>query len=170
MKQSKTKTFILYAVMAFGAMIGVNSCSEDDLEKAYDDKNSLDSPYIFSEGYQDSIVVPYDLAVPPTDWLGMVKDETKVCKLSIPGTHDTMTGMGFYQPVLKFIFNMTAISQVSTLDEQIQSGLRFFDIRPVVSTDTIAKKEGHHGCLLYLFRPGVCLWARREQRCLLHAG
>ena len=141
MKQSKTKTFILYAVMAFGAMIGVNSCSEDDLEKAYDDKNSLDSPYIFSEGYQDSIVVPYDLAVPPTDWLGMVKDETKVCKLSIPGTHDTMTGMGFYQPVLKFIFNMTAISQVSTLDEQIQSGLRFFDIRPVVSTDTIAKKK-----------------------------
>jgi len=27
----------------------------------------------------------------------MVRDETKVCKLSIPGTHDTMTGMGFGQ-------------------------------------------------------------------------
>ena len=128
-------------MMAFAAMTALNSCSKDDIEKVYDEKTSLDSPFIFSEGYQDSIVVPYDLAVPPTDWLSMVKDETKVCKLSIPGTHDTMTGMGFYQPVLKFIFNMTAISQVSTLDEQIQSGLRFFDIRPVVSTDTIAKKK-----------------------------
>ena len=132
---------LLYAMMAFAAMTALNSCSKDDIEKVYDEKTSLDSPFIFSEGYQDSIVVPYDLAVPPTDWLSMVKDETKVCKLSIPGTHDTMTGMGFYQPVLKFIFNMTAISQVSTLDEQIQSGLRFFDIRPVVSTDTIAKKK-----------------------------
>ena len=128
-------------MMAFAAMTALNSCSKDDIEKVYDEKTSLDSPFIFSEGYQDSIVVPYDLAVPPTDWLSMVKDETKVCKLSIPGTHDTMTGMGFYQPVLKFIFNMTAISQVSTLDEQMASGLRFFDIRPVVSTDTIAKKK-----------------------------
>ena len=132
---------LLYAMMAFAAITALNSCSKDDVEKVYDEKTSLDSPYIFSEGYQDSIVVPYDLATPATDWLSMVKDETKVCKLSIPGTHDTMTGMGFYQPVLKFIFNMTAISQVSTLDEQMASGLRFFDIRPVVSTDTIAKKK-----------------------------
>ena len=132
---------LLYGIMAIAAMTALNSCSKDDVEKVYDEKTSLTSPFIFSEGYQDSIVVPYDLPTPATDWLSMVKDETKVCKLSIPGTHDTMTGMGFYQPVLKFIFNMTAISQVSTLDEQIASGLRFFDIRPVVSTDTIAKKK-----------------------------
>ena len=132
---------LLYAMMAFAAITALNSCSKDDVEKVYDEKTSLTSPFIFSEGYQDSIVVPYDLPTPATDWLSMVKDETKVCKLSIPGTHDTMTGMGVYQPVLKFIFNMTAISQVSTLDEQIASGLRFFDIRPVVSTDTIAKKK-----------------------------
>ena len=118
-----------------------NSCSEEDLEKVYDEKTSLDSPFIFSEGYQDSILVAYDLPTPATDWLSMVRDETKVCKLTIPGTHDTMTGMGFYQPVLKYIFNTTAISQVSTLEEQMNSGLRFFDIRPVVSTDTIAKKK-----------------------------
>lgn len=118
-----------------------NSCSKEDLEKVYDEKNSLDSPFIFSEGYQDSILVAYDLPTPATDWLSMVRDETKVCKLTIPGTHDTMTGMGFYQPVLKYIFNTTAISQVSTLEEQMNSGLRFFDIRPVVSTDTIAKKK-----------------------------
>ena len=132
---------LMYAFVAMMAMTALNSCEEEDLTKAYDENTSLDSPFLFSEGYQDTIVVAYDLPTPATDWLGMVKDETKVCKLSIPGTHDTMTGMGFYQPVLKYVFNMTAISQVSTLEEQMNSGLRFFDIRPVESTDTIAKKK-----------------------------
>ena len=132
---------IMYAIMAIAAMTALNSCDEEDFKKAYDEKTSLDSPFLFSEDYKDSIWVPYDLPTPLTDWLGMVKDEAKVCKLSIPGTHDTMTGMGFYQPVLKYVFNMTAISQVSNLEEQMNCGIRFFDIRPVVSTDTIAKKK-----------------------------
>ena len=132
---------LLYVMLTLAPMAVFNSCSEEDLEKVYDEKTSLDSPFIFSEDYQDSILVAYDLPTPATDWLSMVRDETKVCKLTIPGTHDTMTGMGFYQPVLKYIFNTTAISQVSTLEEQMNSGLRFFDIRPVVSTDTIAKKK-----------------------------
>jgi len=132
---------IMYAIMAIAAMTALNSCDEEDFKKAYDEKTSLDSPFLFSEDYKDSIWVPYDLPPPLTDWLGMVKDEAKVCKLSIPGTHDTMTGMGFYQPVLKYVFNMTAISQVSNLEEQMNCGIRFFDIRPVVSTDTIAKKK-----------------------------
>ena len=131
---------LMYAFMAMTAMTALSSCEDEDFAKVYDE-SSLDSPFIFSEGYQDSIAYAYDLPTPATDWLGMVKDETKACKLSIPGTHDTMTGMGFYQPVLKYVFNMTAISQVSTLEEQMNTGLRFFDIRPVVSTDTIAKKK-----------------------------
>ena len=129
---------LMYVMMAIAAMMTLNSCDDEDLEKVYDEETSLDSPYLFTEGYQDTIVIAYDLPTPATDWLSMVRDETKVCKLSIPGTHDTMTGMGFYQPILKYIFNMTAISQVSTLEEQIACGLRFFDIRPVVSTDTLA--------------------------------
>lgn len=141
MKHFKMYKKLLYVMLTLAPMAVFNSCSEEDLEKVYDEKTSLDSPFIFSEGYQDSILVAYDLPTPATDWLSMVRDETKVCKLTIPGTHDTMTGMGFYQPVLKYIFNTTAISQVSTLEEQMNSGLRFFDIRPVVSTDTIAKKK-----------------------------
>ena len=132
------KTKLIYAIMAVMAMTVLSSCEDEDLEKVYDEKISLDSPFLFSEGYQDTIVVAYDLPTPITDWLSMVKDETKVCKLSIPGTHDTMTGMGFYQPLLKYVFDMTAISQVSTLEEQMVCGMRFFDIRPVVSIDTLA--------------------------------
>lgn len=124
--------------MALIALTSLSGCDEEDLKKAYDEGTSLDSPFIFTENYQDTIVHVYDLPTPITDWMGMVKDDTKVCKLSIPGTHDTMTGMGFYQPGLKFVFNLTAISQVSTLEEQMACGLRFFDIRPVVSIDTLA--------------------------------
>ena len=129
---------LMYAFLAIMAMTVLNSCNDEDLEKVYDEEVSLDSPFLFSEGYKDTIVIAYDLPTPITDWLGMVKDDTKVCKLSIPGTHDTMTGMGFYQPVLKYVFNTTAISQVSTLEEQMACGLRFFDIRPAVSIDTLA--------------------------------
>ena len=132
------KRNLLYVIMVVAGMMTQNSCEEEDLQKVYDENTSLDSPFLFSEGYKDSIEIPYNLPTPITDWLSMVKDETKVCKLSIPGTHDTMTGMGFYQPVLKYVFNMTAISQVSTLEEQMACGLRFFDIRPVVSIDTLA--------------------------------
>ena len=129
---------LMYAMMAITVMTALSSCEDEDLKKVYDEETSLDSPFLFSENYQDTIVYAYDLPTPITDWLGMVKDNTKVCKLSIPGTHDTMTGMGFYQPGLKYVFNMTAISQVSTLKEQMACGLRFFDIRPVVSIDTLA--------------------------------
>ena len=132
------KRKLVYAIMVIVSMTALNSCEDEDLEKVYDEKTSLDSPFLFSEGYQDTIAIPYDLPTPITNWLSMVKDDTKVCKLSIPGTHDTMTGMGFYQPVLKYVFNTTAISQVSTLEEQMACGLRFFDIRPVVSIDTLA--------------------------------
>ena len=128
----------MYAIMAMTVMTTLSSCEDEDLEKAYDEETSLSSPFLFSEGYQDSIAIAYDLPAPITDWLSMVRDETKVCKLSIPGTHDTMTGMGFYQPLLKYVFNQTAISQVSTLEEQMACGIRFFDIRPVVSIDTLA--------------------------------
>ena len=129
---------LMYAIMAMTVMTTLSSCEDEDLEKAYDEETSLSSPFLFSEGYQDSIAIAYNLPTPITDWLSMVRDETKVCKLSIPGTHDTMTGMGFYQPLLKYVFNQTAISQVSTLEEQMACGIRFFDIRPVVSIDTLA--------------------------------
>ena len=129
---------LMYAIMAVTALTALNSCEEEDLEKVYDEETSLDSPFLFSEDYRDTIFHAYDLPTPITDWMGMVKDDTKVCKLSIPGTHDTMTGMGFYQPDLKYVFNLTAISQVSTLEEQMNCGMRFFDIRPVVSIDTLA--------------------------------
>ena len=128
------------ALLAFAALAAatLSGCSEDNGDPYYDDK-SLDVPYLFSEGYQDTIQYAYDLSAPLSDWLSLVRDDAKVCKLSIPGTHDSMTGMGFYAPVIKYFSNIMAISQVSTFDEQMEAGIRFFDFRPVVAIDTLAK-------------------------------
>lgn len=129
----KRNFYIIAWALLTSAMMG--SC--DDPEIAFNEE-TLDIPFLFSEGYQDTIQYPYDLATPTSDWLSMVKDDTRVCKLSIPGTHDSMTGMGFYMAEIKSISNITAISQLCTFDEQMNSGIRFFDLRPVVSIDTTA--------------------------------
>ena len=137
-KQTKwsCSVFLTLAMLA-GAML--TGCDEDNGLPYYDDK-SLDVPYLFTEGYEDQIQYPYELSTPLTDWLSMVRDDVKVCKLSIPGTHDSMTGMGFYTPIVKYFSNIMAISQVSTFEEQMSCGIRFFDFRPVVAIDTLAQK------------------------------
>ena len=55
---------LLYAIMAFAAMTALNSCSDDDFKKVYDEKTSLDSPYIFSEDYKDSILSHFCIYFP----------------------------------------------------------------------------------------------------------
>lgn len=130
-----------YSIVLTLATLGtvmLSGCDEDKGAPYYD-KDSLDDPYIFSEGYEDKIQYPYTLSTPLSDWLSMVRDDAKVCKLSIPGTHDSMTGMGFYTPIIKYFSNIMAISQVSTFSEQMNCGIRFFDFRPVVAIDTLAK-------------------------------
>ena len=135
----KKWSFLALSLLAALGTTVLSSCSEDKGAPYYD-KDSLDDPYLFTDDYEDDVQFPYDLATPATDWLSMVRDDAKVCKLSIPGTHDSMTGMGFYTPIIKYISNITAISQVSTFDEQMSCGIRFFDFRPVVAIDTLATK------------------------------
>ena len=138
MKQTRWSDSVVMALAVLSAAL-LSSCDEDN-GLPYYDENSLDVPYVFTEGYQDQIQYAYDLSAPLSDWLSLVRDDAKVCKLSIPGTHDSMTGMGFYTPVVKYFSNIMAISQVSTFDEQMSCGIRFFDFRPVVAIDTLAKK------------------------------
>ena len=138
-KQTKRWGRSLFVALATLTLALLSACDEDNGLRYYDE-NSLDVPFLFTEGYEDQIQYPYELAAPLSDWLSLVRDDAKVCKLSIPGTHDSMTGMGFYTPVVKYFSNIMAISQVSTFAEQMSSGIRFFDFRPVVAIDTLAKK------------------------------
>lgn len=54
-----------------------------------------------------------------SDWMSQVADETQITQMWIPGTHDTMADNG----------GDLAECQSWTLMEQLQSGLRVFDIR-----------------------------------------
>lgn len=138
----------IFKFLAIAAIIvGFTAC-KDENEKTPGGSKQIDVPYIHMPNQQDSISYPLELGqdekgnpIAATDWMACLNDGDHACKVSIPGTHDALTGMGFYDQMLKYIFNMTAISQVSTLEEQLVSGIRFFDIRPVVSTDTITKKK-----------------------------
>lgn len=121
-------------------ILGIVSCDLDE-ENAGDAPEKAYYPYAVTNDFADSIQYALSDGITATDWMARLDDNRKVCKLSIPGTHDALTGMGFYDQMLQFIFNLTAISQVSTLDEQLEHGIRFFDIRPVVSTDTIRHKR-----------------------------
>lgn len=117
------------------AMACMTSCqNEPELQQ---DRVSV--PYRFIAGYQDTIQEPID--IDKSNWMAGLPDSRKVCKLTIPGTHDALTGEGFYIPNLDLVFGLFATSQVSSLTQQLHSGIRFFDIRPVVSTDTINHKK-----------------------------
>ena len=37
--------------MALVAVTALSGCEDEDFEKAYDEETSLDSPFLFSEGY-----------------------------------------------------------------------------------------------------------------------
>lgn len=128
--------FLAIAVLAAGFV----AC-EDENEKTPEGSQQIDVPYVHMPDFQDSISFPLEIGVTGADWMSLLPNDKPVCKVSIPGTHDAFTGMGFYDEMLKYIFNMTAISQVATFNEQLESGIRFFDVRPVVATDTITKKK-----------------------------
>lgn len=86
----------------------------------------------------------YDLET----WMSCLSDTTRVCKLSIPGTHDALTAEGFTDP--QYINDYT--TQVATFDEQLKGGIRYFDIRLVMSMvkNTIVLQTAHRTATIKL--------------------
>jgi len=63
------------------------------------------------------------------DWMASIPDETPITSLSIPGTHDTMT--------YNMTDNIKLQCQNSNLTTQLESGLRYFDIRARLEDDKL---------------------------------
>jgi len=68
----------------------------------------------------------------PQDWMGSIPDQKKLSEITIPGTHDSCT------------FHASPISKCQnlTLEQQLEAGIRFIDIRCRHFYD---KFELHHG-------------------------
>ena len=72
------------------------------------------------------------------DWLAHIDDDRRVCRLSIPGTHDACTGYGFL-PQDTLAGNFIACTQQLNISEQWAAGIRAFDLRPDVREEKVTK-------------------------------
>lgn len=89
-----------------------------------------------------------DEMIDMSSWMAQLDDEVRVCKVSIPGTHDALTAEGFTDP--QFVDDYT--TQVAGLDEQLEGGLRYFDIRLVMTHngDTTMLQTSHRTATIRL--------------------
>lgn len=77
------------------------------------------------------------------NWMGSIGDEVRISDLSIPGTHDTMAYAGGL--IIKDIVR----TQTMTLEQQLNSGIRFVDIRVAYKN---TRFELYHGSISLGFR------------------
>lgn len=75
------------------------------------------------------------------DWMGRLDDNIYLHELSIPGSHDAATGHGFAGWMESFGESF-ARTQDKTLQEQWESGIRVFDLRPAFSDNDLIIYHG----------------------------
>lgn len=72
------------------------------------------------------------------NWMRNVIDGTLLCRMSIPGTHDSATGNG----MASGLTTSFAVTQAKTLDEQWECGVRAFDLRPALKNGKLTIYHG----------------------------
>lgn len=77
-------------------------------------------------------------------WMSGLPDTARVCRLSIPGTHDSGTAG------VRFPMRHYARTQTMDLSRQWDAGIRFFDFRPKPANGTIKIYHGPADCHLTL--------------------
>ena len=77
-------------------------------------------------------------------WMASLQDTVPVCRLSIPGTHDSGTSS------VRFPMRHYARTQTMNLSEQWDAGIRFFDLRPKLDGDELKIYHGPANCHITL--------------------
>lgn len=72
------------------------------------------------------------------NWMADVADATLLCRMSIPGTHDSATGNGMASGMTTSF----AVTQDKTLDAQWECGIRAFDLRPALKSGKLTIYHG----------------------------
>ena len=75
-------------------------------------------------------------------WMSALPDTLKVCRVSIPGTHDSGTAG------VRFPMRHYARTQTMDLSRQWDAGIRFFDLRPKLEDGTLRIYHGPADCHL----------------------
>ena len=77
-------------------------------------------------------------------WMASLQDTVPVCRLSIPGTHDSGTSS------VRFPMRHYARTQTMNLSDQWNAGIRFFDLRPKLDGDELKIYHGPANCHITL--------------------
>ena len=88
-------------------------------------------------------VLTFSSAMAQTDnagWMSALPDTVKVCRVSIPGTHDSGTAG------VRFPMKHYARTQTLSISEQWDAGIRFFDIRPKLENGDLKIYHGPANC------------------------
>ncbi|MBO4724390.1 MAG: hypothetical protein J5596_03605 [Bacteroidaceae bacterium] len=78
------------------------------------------------------------------NWMTGLPDTVRVCRVSIPGTHDSGTAG------VRFPMRHYARTQTMDLSEQWDAGIRFFDLRPKLEDGTLRIYHGPADCHITL--------------------
>ena len=78
------------------------------------------------------------------NWMAGLPDSMQVCRVSVPGTHDSGTAG------VRFPMRHYACTQTMDLSEQWDAGIRFFDLRPKLVGDRLKIYHGPANCHLTL--------------------
>ena len=90
-------------------------------------------------------------------WMAGLPDTVKVCRVSIPGTHDSGTAG------VRFPMKHYARTQTMDLAEQWDAGIRFFDLRPKLENGTLRIYHGPADCHLGFEEAMLTIIGKLEQ-------
>ena len=90
-------------------------------------------------------------------WMSGLEDTVKVCRISIPGTHDSGTAG------VRFPMKHYARTQTMNLSEQWDAGIRFFDLRPKLEGGKLKVYHGPANCHLTFDEALLVLSKKLEQ-------
>ena len=76
------------------------------------------------------------------DWMGQLDDNVFLTQISIPGTHDSATGEGWTGFLGQMVGPSMGLTQELTIAQQLDCGVRAFDLRPCVQDNELVINHG----------------------------
>lgn len=76
------------------------------------------------------------------DWMSQLDDNTYLSQVSIPGTHDSATGEGWTGFLGELAGESMGLTQHLTIAQQLECGIRAFDLRPCVVDGQLVINHG----------------------------
>ena len=76
------------------------------------------------------------------DWMERLDDNAYLSQVSIPGTHDTATGEGWTGFLGELAGPSMGVTQDLSIAQQLNCGVRAFDLRPCVNEDELVINHG----------------------------